>query len=120
MLQTLHLTGCSGLTSLPGEIGGLTALQTLHLMKCSGLRSLPEEIGGLTALLTLHLSECSGLRSLPEEIGDGAAAVPRQQPHQPPRESRPPSDRVRESSHTQRKTKAKEKRTHATLPVFKI
>ena len=48
-LQTLDLSGCSWLESLPAEIG-LTALQTLDLSGCEKLRSLPAAIGQLTAL----------------------------------------------------------------------
>jgi hypothetical protein len=60
-----------GLTSLPTEIGQLTALQHLHLGN-NALRSLPPEIGQLTALRQLHLGN-NLLTSLPPEIGQLAA-----------------------------------------------
>jgi hypothetical protein len=63
-LQILDLSYCRGLTSLP-ELSTLTALQTLYLVCCYGLTTLPE-LSTLTALQTLDLSECSGLTALPE------------------------------------------------------
>ena len=55
------------LTSLPGEIGLMTALKELNLFG-NQLTSLPEEIGLMTGLKTLSL-ERNQLTSLPEEIG---------------------------------------------------
>ena len=61
LLQTMDLSSCSQLGSLPAEIGQLTALQTLDLCDCSQLKSLPAEIGQLTALQTMVLKCCSQL-----------------------------------------------------------
>ena len=57
----------SELTSLPAEIGQLTALRQLDLQE-NQLTSLPAEIGQLTALRQLDLQE-NQLTSLPAEIG---------------------------------------------------
>jgi internalin A len=56
-----------GLTSLPPEIGQLSALTELYL-NINQLTSLPPEIGELTALTLLYLSD-NQLASLPAEIG---------------------------------------------------
>jgi leucine-rich repeat protein SHOC2 len=55
------------LTSLPPEVGGLTALTLLDLSE-NQLTSLPPEIGALTALLELYIRD-NQLMSLPPEIG---------------------------------------------------
>ncbi len=57
----------SELTSLPAEIGQLTALTQLNL-RDNRLTSLPAEIGQLTALTQLNLRD-NRLTSLPAEIG---------------------------------------------------
>lgn len=57
-----------GLTSLPPEIGDLTALTGLYLWR-NQLTTLPAEISNLTALTTLDL-DTNQLTSLPPEIGD--------------------------------------------------
>jgi len=62
----LYLRGRK-LTSLPPEIGQLTALTTLNLSG-NQLTSLPPEIGQLTGLKSLNLFE-NKLMSLPPEIG---------------------------------------------------
>jgi len=56
-----------GLTTLPGEIGQLTALQFLGV-SLNSLNSLPGEIGQLTNLKELHASSNS-INSIPTEIG---------------------------------------------------
>ena len=62
----LDLTGM-GLTSVPPEIGALTALKRLSLGN-NQLTAMPPEIGSLTALTELHLYE-NPLTAMPPEIG---------------------------------------------------
>ncbi|MEK6257634.1 MAG: leucine-rich repeat domain-containing protein [Planctomycetota bacterium] len=62
----LDLSGL-GLSTLPPEIGQLTALTTLELHR-NQLSALPPEIGQLAALTKLHLYE-NQLSALPPEIG---------------------------------------------------
>ncbi len=50
-LQTLNLSGCTKLATLPESLGNLTALQTLDLFGCTNLATLPESVGNLGALL---------------------------------------------------------------------
>ncbi|KAL5565330.1 hypothetical protein UlMin_028494 [Ulmus minor] len=69
-LQSLGISGCSSLVSLPNEIGNLSSLQSLHISGCSSLVSLPNEIGNLSSLQSLDISGCSNLVSLPNEIGN--------------------------------------------------
>ncbi len=59
--------GGLGLTTLPPEIGQLTALASLYLFN-NQLSSLPPEIGQLTTLTEFHLQD-NQLSSLPPEIG---------------------------------------------------
>ncbi len=66
-LQTLILDS-NQLTTLPSEIGNLTALQILSL-DGNRLTTLPSEIGNLTALQTLTL-DSNRLTTLPSEIGN--------------------------------------------------
>ena len=63
----LSLSGL-GLSSLPKQIGDLTALTELRL-RGNLLTTLPESIGGLTALTSLDLSG-NRLNTLPEQIGN--------------------------------------------------
>ncbi|MEO7932589.1 MAG: COR domain-containing protein [Chthoniobacterales bacterium] len=64
---TLDLSGL-GLTTLPAEIGQLTALTELNLYR-NKLTTLPAEIGKLSALIDLDVSS-NFLVTLPAEIGD--------------------------------------------------
>ena len=66
-LTTLNLGG-NELTTLPEQIGNLTALTFLNLSH-NQLTTLPEQIGNLTALTSLHLSD-NQLTTLPERIGN--------------------------------------------------
>ena len=66
----LDLSG-NQLTSLPGEIGGITALYRLNLSN-NLLRTLPVEIGKITSLGSLDLSN-NLLRTLPVEMGNLAS-----------------------------------------------
>ena len=64
------MVGCSGLVSLPEQLGGCTALKRLDLSGCSGLVSLPEGLGECKRLQDLgDLRGCSGLLSLPDLSG---------------------------------------------------
>jgi internalin A len=67
MKQTSLDLGGLGLSSLPPEIGQLTALTALYLHS-NQLSSLPPEIGQLTALTELSIAH-NQLRNLPPEIG---------------------------------------------------
>ncbi|XP_075643435.1 putative disease resistance protein RGA1 [Castanea sativa] len=67
-LQTLKIWDCPKLKSLPEGIQGLTSLQTLEIWHCPKLKSLPEGIQGLTSLQTLDIRFCPKLKSLPEGI----------------------------------------------------
>jgi len=66
-VTSLSLSG-SGLTTLPTEIGSLTALTSLDISS-NQLTSLPTEIGSLTALTDLYLYS-NKLTSLPDAIGN--------------------------------------------------
>ncbi|KAL5565318.1 hypothetical protein UlMin_028482 [Ulmus minor] len=74
-LQSLHISGCFNLVSLPNEIGNLSSLGYLNLGECSSLASLPNEIGNLSSLGSLNLRGCSSLASLPNEIGNLSISV---------------------------------------------
>ncbi|KAL5565334.1 hypothetical protein UlMin_028498 [Ulmus minor] len=69
-LQSLGISGCSSLVSLPNEIGNLSSLESLDISGCSSLVSLPNEIGNLSSLQSLDIRRCSSLVSLPNEIGN--------------------------------------------------
>ena len=53
------------LKGLPVSVCRLAKLQTLHMSSCSSLASLPERLGDCTALQRLDMSGCSSLVSLP-------------------------------------------------------
>ncbi|KAM4082387.1 hypothetical protein ACJW30_11G169500 [Castanea mollissima] len=57
-LQSLEITRCPNLMSLPEGINVLTYLQTLEIWYCRKLKSLPEGIQGLTSLNTLKIYDC--------------------------------------------------------------
>jgi len=62
------LLGGNKLTSVPAELGNLTALQTLDLRSNNDLTSVPAELGRLTNLASLDLAYCE-LTSFPAELG---------------------------------------------------
>ena len=65
-METLDLH-MNSLTSVPKELGGLTALKTLNL-DWNMLASVPPELGNLAALETLDLSS-NNLESVPPALG---------------------------------------------------
>lgn len=65
-LTTLNVTYTSGVTSVPEEVGTMTALITLGLRDL-GLTELPDSLAGLTTLQTLDL-EFNEFAVFPEEI----------------------------------------------------
>jgi Leucine-rich repeat (LRR) protein len=68
-LTRLNLGGCELLDRLPGSIGQLSGLQDLDLGWCRKLTSLPSEIDGLQQLTRLNLGGCELLDRLPGSIG---------------------------------------------------
>lgn len=52
-LQTLNLSGCKYLSSLPKLLKYMTALRHLYTHGCPGLKSMPRDLGKLTSLQTL-------------------------------------------------------------------
>mmetsp|Transcript_12062 Transcript_12062/g.19022 ORF Transcript_12062/g.19022 Transcript_12062/m.19022 type:complete len:483 (+) Transcript_12062:91-1539(+) len=67
-LETLTISQCDGLDSLPPGVGCLEKLRKLRLCLCNNLQKLPEEMGLLSNLRTLEIDTCPSLRSLPIEI----------------------------------------------------
>jgi Leucine-rich repeat (LRR) protein len=58
-----------GLTTIPKEIGQLSAMRSLYVQSNQSLTSLPPEIGQCTSLTYIDISGCS-LTALPSEIGN--------------------------------------------------
>ena len=55
-LQTLNLSDCSQLTSLPSELVSLASLQTLYLLGCDALTRMPD-LSGLPQLEVKYLPD---------------------------------------------------------------
>ncbi|KAH6781154.1 hypothetical protein C2S52_012391 [Perilla frutescens var. hirtella] len=66
-LQSLTISSCPQLTSLPWDLRNLEALQSLTIRWCNELTSFPKEIRHFTSLEALEITECPSLTSLPEE-----------------------------------------------------
>lgn len=66
-LQTLTISSCPQLSSLPWDLNNLKALKSLTIRWCNELQGFPKGIRNLTSLETLEITECSSLTSLPEE-----------------------------------------------------
>ncbi|KAL6908041.1 hypothetical protein ACP4OV_002211 [Aristida adscensionis] len=67
-LRYLGLKGCSRITALPPEIGGLQNLQTLDISS-TGVSGLPMAMGKLQNLESLDISNTE-VRHLPTEVGE--------------------------------------------------
>lgn len=67
-LEDLDMTGCTGLTSLPHDLGNLLSLTRLELASCSSLASVPQSIAQLQHLRVLNLRDCQQLTALPAEL----------------------------------------------------
>ena len=62
-LQTLNLSDCSGLRSLPDSLAQLRQLKVLKLDGCLGLSTFPPKFAELASLRTVHASHCQKLLS---------------------------------------------------------
>ncbi|XP_078167898.1 disease resistance protein RGA2-like [Carex rostrata] len=65
-LKELIISSFQSLNSLPSSIGCLIALESLWISDCFNLESLPEGMQGLESLKTLRLYNCPKIRILPE------------------------------------------------------
>jgi Leucine-rich repeat (LRR) protein len=52
-LTTLHLRGCTSLTTIPEGLRNLSSLTTLDLAECTSLTTIAEGLGNLSSLTTL-------------------------------------------------------------------
>ncbi|XP_052190823.1 disease resistance protein RPV1-like isoform X6 [Diospyros lotus] len=69
LLITLDVSGCSKLSKLPENIGGLESLCNLRA-KCTAIKQLPSSIIHLKNLRSLGLSQCRGpITSTPDDLG---------------------------------------------------
>ena len=76
-LQSLDMTYCKRITSLPKEVGRLTQLKRLDLYCCSNLQSLPVEMGQLASTLEhLDLFGCTAMKVPPKEVRSVKAVLP--------------------------------------------
>ncbi|PON75873.1 NB-ARC domain, LRR domain containing protein, partial [Parasponia andersonii] len=66
LLRSLEIKSCRQLSSLPEDLGDLTALKTLVIRWCGELKYLPQSLQYLSALESLEIGDCDGLTSLPE------------------------------------------------------
>ncbi|XP_052190819.1 disease resistance protein RUN1-like isoform X2 [Diospyros lotus] len=69
LLTKLNVSGCSKLSKLPENLGGLERLEYIGLRNCKELTSLPSGICGLKLLTRFDVSGCSKLSKLPENLG---------------------------------------------------
>ncbi|TVT96937.1 hypothetical protein EJB05_57821, partial [Eragrostis curvula] len=71
LIESLELQGCSEITSFSAHAGDalrqLKSLQSLCISGCNTLRSLPSTLSNIESLLKLVLWKCPELDSLPEE-----------------------------------------------------
>ncbi|KAL8460859.1 hypothetical protein ACS0TY_031586 [Phlomoides rotata] len=66
-LESLTISSCPHLTSLPWDLRNLRALKSLTIRWCEELSALPQAIRNFTSLESLEITECPSLSSLPEE-----------------------------------------------------
>ena len=66
-LDTLDLTHCGGLRSLPPSMGGLTKLRVLNISDL-GMQELLEDFGKLQSLVDINASGCSSLSKLSSSL----------------------------------------------------
>ncbi|KAJ9542510.1 hypothetical protein OSB04_029016, partial [Centaurea solstitialis] len=68
-LETINLTGCSGLKRFPEVSSSMVKLKNIYLNACSELEIIPNSICELKNLKVLHLQGCKSLQDLPKELG---------------------------------------------------
>ncbi|CAM0885207.1 unnamed protein product [Alopecurus aequalis] len=66
-LKTLRITQCSKL-KLNGNTQQLSRLESLSLSHCGSMTSIPQWLGELTSLKKFEIRDCEGIRSLPDSI----------------------------------------------------
>lgn len=66
-LETLTISSCPHLTSLPWDLRNLRALKSFTIRWCEELSALPQAVRNFTSLESLEITECPSLMSLPEE-----------------------------------------------------
>ncbi|PRQ20875.1 putative P-loop containing nucleoside triphosphate hydrolase, leucine-rich repeat domain, L [Rosa chinensis] len=74
-LISLTVTSCPNISSLPENLGNLTALKSLKIEWCHGLDTLPSGLKYLTSLENLEIVDCRGLICLPEEGMEGLCSL---------------------------------------------
>ena len=76
-LQSLDMTYCKRITTLPKEMGRLTQLRRLDLYCCSNLQSLPVEMGRLASTLEhLDLFGCTAMSVPPKDVRSVKTVLP--------------------------------------------
>lgn len=68
-LQTLSISHCEGMTSLPEDMGLLNSLHDLQIVCCEQLKDFPESMKHLTSLHSLHFVSCHSIKKLPKWFG---------------------------------------------------
>ncbi|XP_074279470.1 putative disease resistance protein RGA3 [Silene latifolia] len=68
-LETLEISNCDKLLSLPGELQFVASLKTVNLTDCPALTSLPNDLfQGLTSLSELSICRCEALNNIPTSL----------------------------------------------------
>eukprot|EP00443_Scrippsiella_acuminata_P131093 CAMPEP_0115615228 /NCGR_PEP_ID=MMETSP0272-20121206/22515_1 /TAXON_ID=71861 /ORGANISM="Scrippsiella trochoidea, Strain CCMP3099" /LENGTH=605 /DNA_ID=CAMNT_0003051135 /DNA_START=93 /DNA_END=1912 /DNA_ORIENTATION=- len=67
-LEVLIIDGCN-IVALPNELGKCRRLKTLKIRNCPKLTALPDKLSQAVALETLVLTKCPELETLPEDLG---------------------------------------------------
>ncbi|KAK9713872.1 hypothetical protein RND81_06G056400 [Saponaria officinalis] len=69
MLETLEISLCKKLVSLPSELRSSASLKTMKVTDCPDLTSLPDDLFyGLTSLNDLCISRCEALNNIPTSL----------------------------------------------------